>query len=325
MSRTVKRAFKYRCYPTPQQATQLVRTFGCVRLVYNKALEEHIRVFRTEGRHLGLNEASARLTQWKRDPAFRFLAEVSSVPLQQALRHLRSAFTNFFSGGARRPSFKSRKKGKASAEYTRSAFTYRNDELTLAKMDAPLRVVWSRPLPSGATPSRVTVTRDAAGRWFVSLLCEDSVAALPPVAQRTGVDFGITALATLSTGEKVTNPRYGDRDRKRLAEAQRSLFRKRKGSANRAKARRRVARVHARIADRRRDFLHKLSTRLVRENQVVVIEDLGVGWSCAACGARHDRDVNAAQNILAAGPAERRNACGAAVRPQRRFFPAGER
>ncbi|MBD2892823.1 IS200/IS605 family transposase ISTel3 [Actinomadura sp. RB99] len=389
MPRTVKRAFKYRCYPTPQQATQLVRTFGCVRLVYNKALEEHIRVFRTEGRHLGLNEASARLTQWKRDPAFRFLAEVSSVPLQQALRHLRSAFTNFFSGRARHPSFKSRKKGKASAEYTRSAFAYRNDELTLAKMDAPLRVVWSRPLPSGATPSRGTVTRDAAGRWFVSLLCEDSVAALPPVAQRTGVDFGITALATLSTGEKVTNPRYGDRDRKRLAEAQRSLFRKRKGSANRAKARRRVARVHARIADRRRDFLHKLSTRLVRENQVVVIEDLGVGnmlknpslaraiadagwrelrtmleykadwygreltvvdrwfpssklcsscgrrasamplavreWSCAACGARHDRDVNAAQNILAAGPAERRNACGAAVRPQRRFFPAGER
>jgi putative transposase len=329
------------------------------------------------------------LTQWKREPRFDFLAEVSSVPLQQAVRHLQKAFTNFFSKRARHPAFKSRKKSKATAEFTRSAFAYRNGELTLARMDAPLRVVWSRPLPDGATPSTVTVTRDAAGRWFVSLLCEDRVTPLPPTGQRTGVDFGITSLATLSTGEKITNPRFGDRDRKRLAKAQRSLFRKRPGSANRARARRRVARVHARIADRRRDFLHKLSTRLVRENQAVVIEDLGVGnmlknpslaraiadtgwrqlrsmleykadwygrelvvvdrwfpssklcsacgnrasmmplavreWRCAACDALHDRDVNAARNILAAGPAERRNACGAAVRPQWKFFPAGER
>jgi putative transposase len=214
----------------------------------------------------------------------------------------------------------------------------------------------------------VTVSKDAAGRWFVSILCEDRIRPLDPTANRVGVDAGITALVTLSTGEKVVNPRHEWADRRKLAKAQRALARKAKGSNNRAKARLKVAKVYARIADRRRDHLHKLTTRLVRENQTVVIEDLTVRnmvknrtlaravsdaswrelrslleyktawygrelividrwfpssklcsacgtlhgrmplnvreWGCA-CGAVHDRDVNAAINILAAGPAER--------------------
>ncbi|WTZ28219.1 transposase [Microbispora sp. NBC_01389] len=368
VAQTVKRAYKYRFYPTPEQASGLARTFGCVRLVYNKALEERTRAYTLEGRRVSYAESSAALTAWKRTEELAFLAEVSSVPLQQALRHLQAAFAHFFAKRARYPTFKSRKKSRASAEYTRSAFRYRDGRLTLAKMDGPLDIVWSRPLPQGAQPSTVTVSKDAAGRWFVSLLVEQTIDPLDPVGNTVGVDAGITALVTLSTGEKIPNPRHERADRRKLAKAQRALARKTAGSSNRARARVKVARLHARIADRRRDFLHKLSTRLVRENQTVVIEDLTVramvknhslaravsdaswrqlrsmlaykatwygrelvvidrwfpssklcsacgalrksmplnvrAWECA-CGAVHDRDVNAARNVLAAGLAER--------------------
>ncbi|SDL38568.1 putative transposase [Nonomuraea maritima] len=272
MAQLVKRAYKYRFHPTPEQAEELARTFGCVRLVYNKALEERTRAYTLEGRRVSYVESSARLTEWKRSGEFAFLSEVSSVPLQQALRHLQAGFANFFAKRAKYPTFKSRKKSRLSAEYTRSAFRWREGRLTLAKMDAPLAIVWSRPLPEGAEPSTVTVSKDAAGRWFVSMLVEEKISPLPPVVSNVGIDAGITALATLSTGEKIVNPRHERRDRRRLAKAQRALARKEKGSNNRAKARRTVARVYARITDRRRDHLHKVTTRLVREN----CEDEGV-------------------------------------------------
>nr|WP_205825615.1 RNA-guided endonuclease TnpB family protein [Microbispora catharanthi] len=388
MAQIVKRSYKYRFYPTHEQADKLARTFGCVRLVYNKALEQHIRAYGTEGRRVSYMESSSALTAWKKTPELGFLSEVSSMPLQQALRHLYAAFGNFFAKRANYPAFKSRKRSRASAEYTRSSFRWRNGQLTLAKMDTPLDVVWSRPLPDGARPSTVTVSRDSAGRWFVSILVEERIRPLAPNGDAVGVDAGISALVTLSTGKKVTNPRHERADRRRLARAQQALARKAKGSANHAKARLKVARIHARIADRRRDHLHKSTTRLVRETQTVVIEDLTVRnlmknrrlaraisdaswremramleykaawygrellvvdrwfpssklcsacgtlqrslplhvrkWRCA-CGAVHDRDVNAAENILAAGLAERRNACGAGVRPQRESSRAGDR
>ncbi|MGI5376210.1 RNA-guided endonuclease InsQ/TnpB family protein [Streptomyces sp. CA-251387] len=276
MTQQVKRAFKYRFYPTGEQAAELSRTFGCVRLVYNKALEERTQAWYGEQRRISYVQSSATLTEWKKTEELAFLNAVSSVPLQQALRHLQTAFGNFFAKRAKYPRFKSRKKSRQSAEYTRSGFTWRDGRLTLAKMADPLDIRWSRALPKGAVPTTVTVSRDAAGRWFVSLLCEDTVAPAAATTNAVGLDAGITSLVTLSTGEKVTNPRHERRDRARLAKAQRELSRKAKGSANREKARRKVARVHARIADRRRDFLHKLSTRLVRENQTVVIEDLTV-------------------------------------------------
>lgn len=272
----VRRAFKYRFYPTDEQAAELSRTFGCVRLVYNKALEERTRAWYGERCRISYVQSSAALTQWKKTEGLAFLSEVSSVPLQQALRHLQAAFGNFFAKRAKYPRYKSRKKSRASAEYTRSAFTWRDGRLTLARMAGALDVRWSRPLPQGAQPTTVTVSRDAAGRWFVSMLVEDPIAFAPATNAAVGIDAGITSLVTLSTGEKIANPQHERRDRARLAKAQRELSRKAKGSANREKARRRVARVHARIADRRRDFLHQLSTRLVRENQTVVIEDLTV-------------------------------------------------
>jgi putative transposase len=276
--RTVKRAFKFRFYPTDEQAAELGRTFGCVRLVYNKALAARTAAWFCESRRINYAETSAMLTAWKKTEELAFLNDVSSVPLQQALRHLQGAFANFWSKRAAYPKFKSRKNSKASAEYTRSAFSFQEGKLRLAKMAEPLPIVWSRPLPEGARPSTVTVSKDSTGRWFVSLVCHDTTVMPLPTATTpvVGIDAGINSLLTLSTGEHIANPQYERIDRRRLIKAQRELARKEKGSANRERARLKVARIHSRIADRRRDNLHKLTTRLVRENQAVVIEDLHV-------------------------------------------------
>jgi putative transposase len=382
----VKRAFRYRFYPSDAQAAELSRTFGCVRKVYNLALAVRTEAWARKER-VNYHQTSAMLTAWKKTEELAFLNDVSSVPLQQTLRHLQSAFAHFFAKRAKYPRFKSRKKSRQSAEYTTSGFRFQGGRLTLAKMTGPLDIVWSRPLPDGAQPSTVTVSKDAAGRWFVSLLCEDpAVQPLAATDTAIGIDVGLDDLLTLSTGEKVTNPRHERRDRARLAKAQRELSRKATGEgANRAKARRKVAKVHARIADRRRDLLHKLTTRLVRDNQTLVIEDLTVRtmvknrtlaraisdaswrefrclleykaawygrqviavdrffpstrlcsacgtvrekvplsvrmWTCENCGTTHDRDVNAAKNLLAAGLAVA--VCGAGVRPQR-SSPGGQ-
>ncbi len=276
MGRRVKRTYKYRFYPTSGQAEEFIRTFGCVRLVYNKALDERTRAYRSEGRKVSYADSSAALTAWKRSPELSFLREVSSVPLQQALRHLQPAFANFFDRRAGYPAYKSRKRSRLTAEYTRSAFRWRNGTLTLAKMDAPLAIVWSRPLPDDAQPSTVTVSKDSAGRWFVCILVEEEITPLAPVPATVGVDMGVTTLATLSNGDEIDNPKFERSDARRPARARRALARKSEGSANRAKARSKVARLTARTSDRRRDFLHKLSTRLIRENQVIAVEDLTV-------------------------------------------------
>src|SRR5436190_13514827 len=272
----VKRAFKYRFYPTDAQAAELSRTFGCVRKVYNLALAARTEAWVRQER-VNYNTTSAMLTAWKKTEELAFLNDVSSVPLQQCLRHLQTAFTHFFAKRAKYPRFKSKKKSRKSAEYTTSGFRFRDGKLTLAKMAGPLDIVWSRPLPEGASPSTVTVSQDSAGRWFVSMLCDDpSVKPLLASDHAVGIDVGLDHLLTLSTGEKITNPRHERKDRARLARAQQNLAKKAKGSANRARARLTVARVHARIADRRRDLFHQLTTRLVRENQTLVIEDLTV-------------------------------------------------
>ena len=375
----VKRAYRYRFYPTPVQAEMLNRTLGSVRYVYNRALAERSRAWTQEQRRVTFAETCRMLTAWKADPETAWLYEVSNVALQQGLQHLQNAYVNFWGKRAKYPTFKSKCKTRASATFTTSGFRYRDGQVWLAKMSAPVAIVWSRPLPEGAEPSTVTESRDAAGRWHISILVECPVQTLSPTGSAIGVDAGLTSLVALSTGEKITNPRHERRDRARLALAQRRLSGKAKGSANRAKARVKVARVHARITDRRRDHLHKLTTRLIRENQTVIIEDLTVRnlvrnhtlaraisdaswaelramleykadwygrtviavdrwypssktcsacghlaakmplnvreWTCAACGVRHDRDVNAAKVLRAAGLAVQ--ACGDGVRPPR--------
>jgi putative transposase len=259
MTRTVKRAFKFRFYPTDAQAAELARTFGCVRKVYNLVLAARTEAWTLRQERVNYNATSALLTAWKKTAELAFLNDVSSVSLQQALRHLQVAFTNFFAGRARYPSVKSKKKAGRSAGYTTSAFRHRDGRLAPARMAGPLDIVWSRPLPEGASPSTVTVSQDSAGRWFVALLREARIAAAP-AAGALGVDAGLEHLLTLSTGEKVSNAKHERKDRARPARARRERARKDRGSNSRAPARFKVARVHARITDRRRDHRHKLTT-----------------------------------------------------------------
>src|ERR1035441_520486 len=275
-TRVVKRAYRYRFYPAPEQADLLNRTFGSVRYVYNRALAERSRAWTQEQKRVTFADTCRMLTQWKQDPETAWLYEVSNVALQQGLQHLQNAYVHFWGKRAKYPHFKSRHKSRASATFTTSGFRFRDGRITLAKMSAPLDIRGSRPPPEGAEPSTVTVSRDAANRWHISILVETAIETLPPSDSAVGIDAGITSLVTLSTGEKIANPRHERRDRARLAKAQRRLAKKQKGSANRARAKVKVARVYARITDRRTDFLHKLSTRIIRETQTVIIEDLSV-------------------------------------------------
>jgi putative transposase len=373
-----QRAFKYRFYPTPEQETLLRRTIGCTRLVYNRALAARTEAWYERQERIGYVESSALLTTWKKEDGLSFLNEVSCVPLQQGLRHLQKAFGNFWAGRAKYPTFKKKRNG-GSAEFTKSGFKFKGGQVFIAKSSEPLPIVWSRNLPEGAEPSTITVKLSPAGRWTVSLLVDVEIEPLPESPNQIGIDLGITSLVALSTGEKVVNPKGFKAKRRKLRKAQKALSRKVKASNNRYKARLKVAKVHEEISDARRDFLHKLTTRLVRENQTIAVEDLAVKnmvknrklsqaisdaswgelvrqleykcdwygrnfvkidrwfpsskrcghcghvveklplnvreWACPKCGTTHDRDVNAAKNILAAGLAV--SVCGANVRPDK--------
>lgn len=387
--------YRYRLVPTVEQRQALARAFGCARVVYNDALrlreDTHMagRPFISDGEVLRLVTTLA-----KRTPERAWLAEVSAVVLQQSVADLHRAYRNYFGALAkakaerakgnpkvklrvRKPRFKS-KRGEQAVRFTANS-RFRilaNGRLSLPKV-GEVAVRWSRPLP--APPSSVTVTLDRSGRYHASFVVEVARNPLPAVEHEVGVDLGLHVLATLSDGTTIANPRWLRQAERALRRAQRSLSRRRLGSTNWHKARRKVARLHARVVDARRDLHHQLSTRLIRENQAVYLEDLDVAalgrstlaksladagwgqftamlaykadlygrtvvridrwypssqqcsacgartgptghaglkvrsWTCSACAAAHDRDVNAARNILAAGRAV--TACGGNVRP----------
>jgi putative transposase len=270
-----QKAFKHRFFPTNQQAAQLAHTFGCARYVYNQALEFRTTAWLQEKKSVGYHESAAKLTEWKKEPERAFLSEVSSVVLQQSLRNLDSAFTNFFQKRARYPNFKSRRH-RQSVRYASNAFTFKDGRITLAKQSEPLDIVWSRPLPDDAKVLNLTVSRDSAGRYFASILVETDIKPLKKAKTEVGIDVGIKTLATTSDGEKIENPRPLVKCEKRLRILQRRLSRKVKDSNNRKKARFKVARLHARISDIRRNTLQQLTTKIIRENQAIFVEGLNV-------------------------------------------------
>ncbi|WP_221348254.1 RNA-guided endonuclease InsQ/TnpB family protein [Streptomyces beigongshangae] len=287
---TQHRVYRFRFYPTGAQAEQLGRTFGACRWVYNEGLALRSEAWEQHRVRVGFAETCRALTGWKRTGERAWLKEVSATVLQQALRHLDQAFTRFFSGAAKYPQRRRKQRSRDAVTYVRTGFRWVEDPvrpgtglITLAKQSGPLDVRWSRALPAGAVPVRLSVTRDRAGRYFVSVLVEERVRVLPALflpgsrePKAVGLDLGLASLVTLDDGTKLDHPRLLKRYAEKLARLQRELHRKVKGSGNRDRARQRIARLYALIGDVRKDMLDQFTTRLVRENQVLVVEDLSI-------------------------------------------------
>ncbi|HEV7975945.1 transposase [Amycolatopsis sp.] len=386
--------YNYRVYPTPSQQQALAQSFGCARVVFNDGLRLRQQAREAGDKYVSDGDLSKQvITRAKDTPGRAWLSEVSSVVLQQALADLNVAYRNFFASvtGKRKgrkvapPRFRSRKDNRQAIRFTANARfeVLGNGRLRLPKI-GDVEVRWSRDLP--AEPSSVTVIRDAAGRYFASFVVQTTDQPLPETDSEAGIDLGLTHFAVLSDGTKIAAPKFLRRAARKLRRLQQDLSRKQRGSQNRKKAVVKVARAHARVADTRRDWQHKLSTAIIRDNQAVYVEDLCVvglgrtrlaksvhdaGWAsftgmleykaarhgrtfgrvdrffpstrmCSGCGrinekmdlsirswvcpcgSIHDRDHNAAKNVLAAGQADNSNDRGAQVRPARVLAPRSE-
>lgn len=274
----VKYTYRFRLYPNAEQRQVLARTFGCARYVYNWAKEARTKAYHGEGESPSFAALSRRMTKLKKQEETEWLSEASAVTLQQSLRNLDRAFTNFFEGRAGYPSFK-RKHGRQTARYVGTAFDVREDEsgkakLRLSKMPGLIRVNWPRDMEE--VPSSCTVTKDPSGRYHVCFSVDKEIDPFPPRNKAGGIDLGITDVVTTSDGWKSGNPRPLKKAQKRLRREQQKLSRKEKGSKNWKRQKQRVAKAHAKVADTRRDFQQKLTTKLVREYDVLSVETLAV-------------------------------------------------
>ena len=272
----MKARYQYRFYPTIQQQQSLARLFGCVRVVWNDAL-----AICKQAEKLPSNNDLQKLviTQAKKTTEREWLSDVSSVPLQQSVADLGIAYKNFFDSlkGKRKgkkvgtPRFK-KKTNQQSARFVKTGFSIQGEQVYLAKI-GNVKPIWSRELPS--SPSSVTVIKDGANRYFLSFVVEVKPVNIDAKNQSIGIDLGIKTLAVMSNGEKAQSPDYSKLDRK-IRKLQKKLARQPKDSKRSHKTRIKIAKLHNQITDTRKDFLHKLSTKIISENQVIVLEDLNV-------------------------------------------------
>ena len=330
----VHRAYRYRFYPTPEQEENLIRTWGCVRVVYNKALEDRTTAWYERQERVSYADTDKALTEWKKTDDLAFLREVSAVPLQQSLRNLQTAFSNFWAKRAKYPRFKSLKKSNLGLKYTKAGMSLRNGKVKLAKHAEPLDIVWSRPVDLAAVSS-ATVTRDKAGRWFISLLAAETVTPKPIKGRTVGIDLGVKDALVTSAGSRHNPSDMFDVKRKQalITKRQKELSRKAKGSKNRVKARTKLARAHAKLADAKRDWLHKVTTRLVEDFDVICVEDLNVrGMTASAKGAGRSAKAGLNRGIMAHNFGEFRELLeykadwyGKEVAVIDRFYPSSKR
>ncbi|BAY41842.1 transposase (plasmid) [Nostoc sp. NIES-2111] len=277
----MKARYRYRIYPTNAQQMLLSKLFGCVRVVWNDALAHCLAEYQAGNKKpSGADLQKLFITQAKKTSQREWLSEVSNIPLQQSLNDLERAYQNFFKsckkerkGKLVRPPKLKKRRAAQSARFCKGGFKVCQTSVYLAKV-GQVEIVWSRALP--AEPSSVTVLKDAAGRYFVSFVVEIQSSPLPKIDNVVGVDLGITTFATLSTGEKVDAPKPLKKRIGRLRRLSKNLSRKTRGSKRYEVARKRKAKLQAKLKDTRTDFLHKLSTKLIRENQTIILEDLNI-------------------------------------------------
>ncbi len=364
-SKILKARYKYRIYPNLIQITKLNQLFGCCRYVWNQSLA-HCNQLYADGQKKPSNSELQKLFITLAKKELLWLKEVASTPLQQSLNDLNQAYKNFFDSytGKRKglkvkpPKFKSRK-SKQTARFVGANYKIGQDKIYLPKV-GKVKIVWSRPLAS--QPSSVTIIKDSAGYYFASFVVEICAEHLPKTNNSIGIDLGISTFATLSNGEKFEAPKPLKQNLKKLAKFQRKFSKTEPDSKRRERCRLKIAKLHAKVKDIRTDFLHKLSTNLVKKYDTIVLEDLNVSgmvknrklakaisdlgwrqfrtlteakcdkygrkfrvidrweptsqrcsccgfkggkkelnvreWTCLNCGISHDRDVNAAVNIL---------------------------
>jgi putative transposase len=272
----MKARYQYRFYPTDQQQQGLARLFGCVRVVYNDALAI---CKQSEKKPKSAELQKIVITQAKKTEARAWLSEVSNIPLQQSVADLEIAFKNFFDSckGKRKgrkvgyPKFKKRTNSQ-SARFRIGGFSIKDEGVYLAKIGI-VKPIWSRELPT--SPSSVTVIKDCEERYFLSFVVDVEPINVEAKHMSIGIDLGIKTFAVMSDGTKGIAPCYKALDRK-VRKLQKKLARSKKDSNRRHKTRLQIAKVHNQIADIRKDFLHKLSTKIVSENQTIVLEDLNV-------------------------------------------------